>query len=240
MYAHTSDRFLALWLWKFGLLENYMANTLQSLCMPGMHIVDVGANIGFYTLLFSRLTGGSGKVWAFEPGPKNLFTLQKNIAANACTNIIVVDGGVSNFSSEGRLYLSEHHHGDHRIFQDGARQSIPIKLYSLDEYFTQSERIDLIKLDIQGSEGLALKGMRRILAENTGLIVVFEFWPIGLSKLGIDPARLLLDLFELNYRIQVIDERAKQLHDLEAPGLKVFIRNLEASGVHTNLIATSL
>jgi FkbM family methyltransferase len=217
------------------MLEAFEAKLVEKYCRPGMQVVDVGANIGFYTLIFSRLVGETGHVWAFEPAPGNAEILRKNIAVNRFSNISIVEAGVSNTTEDGNLYISDSHQGDHRTFSQEDRDTLSIKLYALDDYFQSKQRIDLIKLDIQGAEGLALMGMRRILANNPGLIILMEFWPDMLLKLGLSPKEMLQDLLNLGYRIQVIDEKRQTLYELTEPNK--LIKSLVDSRIHTNLFA---
>ena len=79
MYSNTPDRLIASFLWKFSILENYETGLLKQIVKPGMRVVDIGANIGYYTLLMARLTGPKGDIIAFEPDPDNYRLLTKNI-----------------------------------------------------------------------------------------------------------------------------------------------------------------
>src|SRR5262249_14626196 len=79
MYANSLDRIMALYMWKFSALESYETKLIRQLVKRGMIAVDVGANIGYYTLLLSDLVGPEGKVFAFEPDPGNHALLVKNI-----------------------------------------------------------------------------------------------------------------------------------------------------------------
>jgi len=82
MYSNTPDRLLATFLWKISVLENFETHFLKKFVRPGMSVVDIGANIGYYTLLLSQLVGRDGSVTAFEPDPNNYRLLLKNIVFN--------------------------------------------------------------------------------------------------------------------------------------------------------------
>ncbi len=176
---------------------------------PGWTVVDIGANIGYFTLLLSRLVGPTGKVYAFEPDPDNVRVLKKNVMANNCRNVIVVQKAVSNKDGQLKLFLDEENKGDHRSYDshDG-RKSITIKSTTLDTYFRKDKgTIDFIKMDIQGSEALALLGMKKTMKRQKKLILLSEFWPFGICNSGIKPERYISLLREYGFGISILDSR---------------------------------
>jgi FkbM family methyltransferase len=201
MVAHTLDRYIALWLWRFGRIESFETDILARLCQPGMVALDIGANIGYYSLLLARYVGDRGCVWAFEPDLGNFATLKRNLKENNCTNIKAVNSAVGARSERRDLYVSRSHNGDHRIYQlqDSHRTAIPVDVVALDEFFSDTERIDLIKMDIQGAEGMALAGMKRILRDTPQLTILMEFWPIGLTQAGFVPEQVLTGLQSMGF-----------------------------------------
>jgi len=155
MYAQTLDRFLALFLWKLGLLEQFEHTLIKKYCRPAMRVIDIGANIGFHTLQMARTVGEKGQVWAFEPDPSNFETLQLNLKANGYQNVIAIQAAVSIKTEKINLYQSMVHHGDHRIYDpdEKKRPTVKVQAYALDDFFDPFQTIDLIKMDIQGAEG---------------------------------------------------------------------------------------
>jgi FkbM family methyltransferase len=168
---------------------------LMNQITEGSSVVDIGANIGYYTLQFARKVGSRGHVYAFEPDPQNFILLKKNIEVNGYKNVTPVQMAVSDVSGVTRLYLSLENKGDHRIFEsDESRSSVEIQSTLLDDYFRGSEnKIDLIKMDVQGAEYRALMGMQGVLSRNPGIVLVTEFWPYGLIQSNADP-KAYLDL----------------------------------------------
>ena len=157
----------------------------------GMRVVDVGANIGYYTTLFSRLVGASGTVTAFEPDPTNFSLLQKNCAVNGCRNVKLENLALSNKDDTAKLHLSEVNRGDHRISSsDENLETIEVKTVRLEYFLDHQEGFDLLKMDIQGHEFHALKGMGRLL-DREGIIMVMEFMPEALKEADSDPMDLL-------------------------------------------------
>lgn len=220
LYADTLDRIAALYLWKSSFLENYEKNIVYDVVKKGMTVVEIGANIGYYTLQFAQLVGDNGKVFAFEPEPNNYALLCKNIQKNAYGNIIAVPKAVSNKTGFVELFICEEHRGDHRLFNshDG-RKSILIETVTLDDFFLCGEPIDFIKMDIQGSEYWALCGMRECLKRIKKLIVISEFSPLLLGKCGVS-AQGYIDLMkESGFDISLINQEKQCLESITAADL---------------------
>lgn len=179
-------------------------------------VLDIGANIGYYTLLFAKLVGPKGKVFAFEPDPNNFALLEKNVLVNNYRNIVLVQKAVSNETGKTRLYLSPYNKGDHRIYDshDG-RKSIGIETVNLVDYFKDhGEKIDFIKIDTQGSEGAIIEGMLPLLENNCNVEIMMEFWPPGLESFNTKPEELLKLLLEQGFRLHRINNREKKIESV--------------------------
>jgi FkbM family methyltransferase len=222
MYAASMDRFAALLLWKYGVLEGYELQVAQSLIRPGMYIVDVGSNVGFHALEFARWTGASGHVDAYEPAPENYAVLERNIGASGLGNIIPFEMAISDQAGETTMYLSPAHRGDHRILASSdARSSIRVKTATLDQrYALRGRPVDFVKIDVQGAEYLVLAGMRQLLSANPDVIVFVEFSPELITGSGHSSDDFLALLASLGRRIQLIDHRAKQCIDCDVETLR--------------------
>lgn len=236
MVAQTLDRFLALWCWKFGVFGAAEVTLLGRLCREGMTVLDIGANIGFHTLLFARAVGPSGHVWAFEPDTGNFGTLRRNLEMNPYGNVTAVQAAVGTTPGTAYLYRSPFQF-DHRTYRTReGQQGLPVDMVSLDEFLPPGQPVDLVKMDIQGAEGMALRGMKRILASNPRLAILMEFWPEGLRTAGCPPETVLSELEEIGFSLYRIDERTGGLgrvHDRTA-----FVGTLTGSE-YANLLAVS-
>ncbi len=200
----------------------------------GTAVVDVGANIGMHTLTFARCVGPEGKVFAFEPGPDNLVLLRKNVAMNNYANVDIVPKAVGERAGTVRLYMSEANPGDHRSYdpqerlahstaltkedkslvleQAGLRPSVEVQMVSLDEFMKGEKRpVSLVKIDVQGSEGAVIAGMRGLLQANPDIKLHFELWPAGMRLYGTDPAALLYDLERMGFAFYDANEDAFRL-----------------------------
>ena len=157
---------------------------LKATLSAGDVVVDAGANIGIYSQFFSCCVGPTGVVHSFEPSPENFRRLRS--AARKFSNICLCQAAVGERSERSKLYVSNELNVDHRTYmaEGDARASVPIDIITLDDYFQPGQRVDLIKMDIQGYELHALRGAGRVLTDNPGAKLLLEFWPYGLKQAG--------------------------------------------------------
>lgn len=186
-----------------GNYEPELTQLVKERVRQGMTVIDGGANIGYYTLLFSHLVGASGTVYAFEPDPSMYQALLKNISENALTNVKAYEyalgrtSGVASFIAEGgvssRLSTETQPNG----------QLITVQVVALDNLFQAAESIDFVKLDVEGAEIECLEGMRNIIQRSANISVVLE---VNLNKIGVEAntlfARLREFCFEEIYAIE--------------------------------------
>lgn len=208
LFSHTFDRLIALLLLKLGILEKREMDFFKKTIKKGWTVLDIGANIGYPSLFFSKLVGKRGRIIAFEPDKNNLEMFRKNIEINNCKNIVVVPMAVSDHTGIGTLYTSDSHSGDHRIYNlsHEKRKTQNIKTISLDDYFNSQNKIDFIQIDVQGAEELVFKGMRRLLNDNKSINILLEFWPEGLRKIGSSPVDFLKMIKQLGFQLAYINE----------------------------------
>lgn len=157
---------------------------LRQTLFPGAVVVDAGANIGIYSEFLSRRVGPNGVVHSFEPSPESFKRLRS--ATRKLANVRLSQAAVGERGGKSELYLSHLLNVDHRAYMapGDSRASIPIQMVALDDYFRPGERVDLIKMDIQGYEHHALRGANRVLADNPNVTLLLEFWPYGLKQAG--------------------------------------------------------
>ena len=212
MYAETIDRAIALYSWKSSTLEAFEYNFLQDLIQPGFTILDVGANIGFYTMMFADKTGVSGKVIAVEPDESNCKILRKNIAVNNINNVSLCEKAIYSRSGELKLYISDYHMGDHRVYNSKEkRKTVTIKSVTIDDLVEKENRLDLIKFDIQGAEYHALLGMNETFKKFRNLKIISEFSPFLLKESGSDPQKFLDIFLFQGFSLKYFDEKRKVL-----------------------------
>jgi FkbM family methyltransferase len=177
---------------------------LRRTLSPGDVAIDIGANIGIYTQLLSRWVGPTGLVHSFEASPENFGRLQS--ATRKLANVRLSQSAVGESSRRTTLYVSDKLNVDHRAYlpEGDSRHTVPIEMTALDDYFKPGERVDLIKMDIQGYELHALRGANRVLADNPGIKLLFEFWPYGLKQAGGSSAELIAVLKQKGKLIQLV------------------------------------
>jgi FkbM family methyltransferase len=182
---------------------------LKKILLQGAVVVDVGANIGVYSEFLSRCVGSTGLVHSFEPSPDNFRRL--SAATRHLSNVRLTQAAVGERSGECKLYISDKLNVDHRAYKaDGdSRRAVPIHMVALDDYFKSGQRVDLVKMDIQGYELHALRGAQRVLQENPDINVLLEFWPAGLAQAGVDWEELVEMLQRLNMNLNLV-----RTHDL--------------------------
>jgi FkbM family methyltransferase len=193
-------------------LEPVITRLFQQEIRPGQTVLDVGANIGYFTLLLARQVGPSGRVYAFEPDPTNHGILLRNVELNGYRNVTAVRRAVWDSTGPLRLFLSDENRGDHRVYDsDDGRPSVTIDAVRLDDFFEVPPRVDAIKMDIQGAERHALSGMRRLLESNRKLLLVTEFWPAALHRAGSVPSEYFDALVALGFTPSLVEEREERL-----------------------------
>jgi len=174
---------------------------LRSTLPAGAVVVDAGANIGIYSQFLSRCVGPTGVVHSFEPSPGNFRRLQS--ATRNLANVRLSQAAVGECSGRSKLYLSDKLNVDHRTYtsEGESRRAVPIDIIALDDYFKPGQRVDLIKMDIQGYELHALRGANRVLADNPSAKLIFEFWPYGLKQAGANWIDLIATLESKNMTV---------------------------------------
>ena len=174
------------------MFDPHILSVLREFIMPGSVFVDVGANIGWFTVIGSRLAGREGRVYAIEPDPRNCDILKRNIAANECHNVIVHSVAAGRAFGTAWLYRSEDNQGDHRLSVTSERADrIRVRVRSLDDLLSRrTRRVDVVKMDTQGSEAAVMNGMRELLRAYPRVRLILEFWPHGLEDCGSSAAEL--------------------------------------------------
>ncbi len=202
-----------------GAYEPFFAHEWRKAITPNMTIVDIGANIGYYTIIASAHVK-EGRVIAYEPEPVNVSFLKQSIAFNNCTNITLIESGLGDTDESRDLYLDSDNKGKHTLLPGEQKGAVKIRIplttldHSLDTLGIT--RVDLIKMDIEGWEVKALRGMRETLRRDHP-ILFFEYAPNRIRETGEDPLLIFETLRQEGYDFAVINEKTKCLEPLPRP-----------------------
>jgi FkbM family methyltransferase len=182
---------------------------LEKVLSPGKVFVDAGANFGIYTLLASKIVGEAGRVISFEPSPRVFPVLRRNIALNGFKNVSALQVALTDKKGRAPLYYHAAVGCDSLAkdasFENDAHAE-QIDTESLDNVIRQTSvgRVDVIKMDVQGAEELALRGASEIVASMRP-VVIFEVFPEGAASLGLSPTGTWSFLESHDYEFFIID-----------------------------------
>lgn len=170
---------------------------LRPLVAPGSTVIDVGANIGFFSLMFADWVRPDGRVIAVEPEAQNMAGLRRRLRRRGLEReVLCVSAAAADSPGELRLALTPSHPGDHHIAETGE----PVRAVTVDGLAADDPRpVSLLKIDVQGAEALVIAGSRRILERDHPALFV-ELDDTSLRRLGASAAELIETLAELGYR----------------------------------------
>ncbi|HVT73232.1 MAG TPA: FkbM family methyltransferase [Lacunisphaera sp.] len=218
------ERWLYLRLHRLGWMGRRESAALARSVRPGMTVLDVGGNLGLYTLLLSRLVGPAGRVVTFEPDPALFALLRHNIARNGCANIEAHNLALGRTHARLRLRRLILNSGDNTLGPGGSgwfRREVEVEVVALDE-FRPGWRPDFVKIDVQGWELDVLRGMEQSLAAEPPPILHLEYWPAGFRRAGYAARDLVAFLRARRFRLHRVDTGA----ELDEAGLAQLDREL--------------
>lgn len=169
----------------------------------GHHVLDIGANIGFYTRILSNIVGSIGRVHAFEPDKNNFNYLKKNTAS--ISNVLLNNMAVGSSTGTIQIYTSDELNVDHRTYPvDNYKNSYDVSVIRIDDYMLDKGEIHFIKMDIQGYEIEAIRGMKKLL-DTYHPKILLEFWPHGIEAAGNKVSDYFDQLNQFGYKIQLLE-----------------------------------
>lgn len=192
---------------KRGAYEPDVTAVFRDRLRPGMHVVDIGANIGYYTMLSASLVGPSGSVTAIEPNPNSAKLLEASRRANSFDNVKVLQ--VAAGRDLGLLVL----HGSYGNVMTSAApddaaallNSTTVPSIKLDDLIPRNKKIDLVKIDVEGAEYNALLGASELI-RRCHPTIISEFSPSTMPGIsGVDGRQYLRFLLGFGYKISVIE-----------------------------------
>ena len=198
---------------------------------PGGVFVDVGANLGYFTVLAADSVGEQGRVFAFEPDPDNARLLRANVRRNGFdARATVVEAGLAAADSTGQLFLSPDNLGDHQLFAAGeARRQVPVRLlHGADYLASRITRMDMLKVDTQGYEYEATQGLLPLLRTLPAPPrILIELTPLSLRQAGSSGRQLVELLAGLGEPLWIVDHIAHELAPTTAAELARWCDNVD-------------
>jgi len=197
---------------------------------PGMRVVDVGANIGYYTVLLASLVGPSGRVIACEPDPGNAALLRRSVAENGFSHVAVVEAAVTGSEGHATLYQDNAWHGVHSLAHQNTVNPgdgrVEVTTVTLDGLIGDAGAgIDFVKMDAQGAESDILRGARQLLGQAHARLLI-EVWPFGIRGLGGTVSALVETLASSGFSAWTME----QSHELAAIDARVIEERAAALG----------
>lgn len=206
---------------------------------PGQTVIDIGANIGYFTLYTARLVGSQGRVIAIEPGPMSYAILTKNVAVNGYKHVKIENVAVADYNGKATFMICRTGETDNKLDavvdknSKEIRDPVEVNVIRLDDYIQNKFPVDFIKIDVQGAEYLALQGMKETLMANPQIQLLMEYSPIALESVGVVPSEFLALIRSMGFRIFVLPEN-QDMHEVTD---EVLLKNYGVNRIsHTNLI----
>ena len=198
----------------FKIYEPNQTEIVKKYVHEGDIVIDIGAHVGYYTLLMAQLVGENGKVYSFEPDPVNFQLLKKSVEINGFENVVLIQKAVSNITDKVKLFLGDDDSAINRIYDaklGDAKESIDVESVTIDEYFKENdELVNFIKIDSEGSEIKIINGMKQFLSRNQELVMMTEFFPFLIKKSGDEPNQYLKSLEKSGFSLyNILDKNEK-------------------------------
>ena len=175
--------------------ESETTEVFKKMIKPGDTVIDIGANIGYYTVLASTLVGPTGKILAFEPSKQYFVLLEKTLKENNIKNVQAFQKAVGRKKSRGKMISDVLVSGD------------DVDVVSLDEFI--HEPIQFIKMDIEGHEMEALNGMLKTIRKNPNLVLITEFNEYTLRAAGVSPDKFIALIKALGFTTTILGDKNK-------------------------------
>lgn len=199
----------------FGTHEPEVAKAIRSTVQAGQVALDVGANIGYHTLLLAKQVGPLGKVIAFEPLPGVFKVLQENVALNGYRNVVLENKAVAGCSGPVSIEIKDADPLTSTASIVSGR-GIEVQAVSLDDYFaSRGERVAFVKMDVEHAEAQVVEGMERLLQRDRPIMLI-ELHAFDI--LG-DRHPALLKVKSAGYSVVFLDARGPQVHILARPNV---------------------
>jgi FkbM family methyltransferase len=199
----------------YGGLEAAERSFVARFLQPGMTVLDIGAHHGLYTLLASKRVGSTGRVFAFEPSPRERKALLLHLLINRCKNVLIQDLALGRNTSESNLHVAESKYSGFNSLKPpgvSAKTSpIRVRVVRLDDWLSQFgiDRLDFIKLDVEGGELSVLQGAMNLFQRKPRPVILAEVQDIRTRPWGYRAQEIISELQAKSYRWFALTEDGK-------------------------------
>jgi FkbM family methyltransferase len=175
-----------------GVHEPMSTQVFKRLINEGDCVVDVGANIGYFTLLAARLVGQSGRVFAFEPSQDNMVELENNLAINNFCNVTTSLSALSDYNGRSKFFMSTSESARHSLIQTHEHDAeAVVNVQKLDDVIDYKHiPVHFLKTDTEGNELAVLKGAEQTINANKGIKLLFEVYFDALKANNVEISEL--------------------------------------------------
>jgi len=205
-----------------GYFESYELDLFKAIANKSEQIIDVGGNVGLYSILAAKNIQNVGWVYSFEPVPENIKFLKNNIKLNNTKRIKVIEQALGAKEGVLELFLSDRNIGTHSAAQGHSRgaESINVKLTTIDKFSLDNDiKPDLVKIDVEGYDGYVLDGGQETLNKYKPTIFI-EYAPLTLERCGYSPENFLNQLFSIHKFAYIFEEKKNLLRSVSLKELK--------------------
>lgn len=179
-FINTNDKSIGAWIALTGVWEGATDYLLTSYAKPGMTVIDIGANVGYYTVRLGDVVGPTGKLYSFEPNPELYPYLIENTKINGFSgHVTVFNHGLGDQETSLHLNFGNNHLGGGSIVKQQSStfdKSVEISVKRLDDVLSHVETVDLIKLDVEGFEPQVLRGAEAIISRSPNAAFLIEIY----------------------------------------------------------------
>lgn len=222
MYVDSNDVCISPHLILDGVWEEWTEATLRRVVQPGMRVLEIGANVGYFTLLLARQTGSTGSVYAFECDPDLAQIAEDNVEINGFADRVTIDRrAVGESTGSAEFQRAQRHRGGGTLvaglqqieqLRESEREALTVDVTTVDALVqARGTSFDFVKIDAEGAETWILNGGLSLFADaGHPLMVLMEFCPNFLRSAGYDPAEELRRFEGWGFALQRLDERRRR------------------------------
>jgi FkbM family methyltransferase len=223
---------------RFKTYEPHVTQVIRDVLKSGDVFLDVGANVGYFTMLASSLVKDTGRVIGVEPNPQNLQLIYSSLLENRTSNVVIYPYAASDKATILRFTTVGSNGGVVTEYSTDQRHFLLVQAVALDDILKNETKLDLLKIDIEAHEPAAIRGMEKSIARlKPKIITEFHPWAMALNNLA-PPADYLKQIYALEYAVSIIEPSGRLLGVSRAEEILDYWNSLRQETMHLDLFAT--